>query len=198
MYGDTAWRPQSQFQPLQNFDAPSSYLSPVGQEKRPEQRLEDAFDEAAFERAFDTARMEMTQQELQATSTAQETDSDVTQKPIQRRDDVQNTNYHDHEGFEQGRSVYQPRIGSDAILEESFQQEEGYQPDREADELARTAGELLENLKHEDSAKFRKSAFLALMRQFRDKEVRVEGDRVVDVSEPPSGLVTVPAWSTTS
>lgn len=189
-YGGAAWRPQSQFQPLPNFDAPATYLSPVAQEKQPEQRLEDVFDEAAFERAFDAARMEMTQLELQATSTAQETKSDVTQKPMQEEDDdVLNTDHFDHEGFEQGQSNYQPRIGSDAILEESSKQEEDYQPDREADELARTAGELLENLKHEDSEKFQNSTFLALMRQLRDREVRVEGDQMVDVSDSPSGLV---------
>lgn len=187
-YSGAAWRPQSQFQPLSNFDASASYLSPVAQDKQPEQRLEDVFDEAAFERAFDVARMEMTQLESQATSTAQETIPDVAQKAIQEKDQVRNTNHFDHKGFEQGQNIYQPWIGSDAILVESFKQEADYKPDREADELARTAGELLENLKHEDSEKFQNSTFLALMRQLRDKEVRVEGDQMVDVSNSRPAL----------
>ena len=56
--------------------------------------------------------------------------------------------------------------------------------DHDADALARTAGELLDNMKHEDNPKFRKSNFLELMRQLRDREVHVEGDKIVDVGIP--------------
>lgn len=181
-YSGAAWRPQSQFQPLSNFDTSASYLSPIAQDKQPEQRLEDVFDEAAFERAFDTARLEMTQLESQATSKAQKTKPDVARKAVQEGDEVRNTSHFDHGDSEQGQNTYQPWIGSDVILVESFKQEADYRPDREADELARTAAELLENLKHENSEKFQNSTFLALMRQLRDKEVRVEGDQMVDVS----------------
>ena len=73
-------------------------------------------------------------------------------------------------------------IGSDAILDEASKQDEEHSPEWEADELARTAGQLLDNLKHEQSQKFQDSSFLSLMRQLRDKEVRVEGDNMVDVS----------------
>lgn len=54
----------------------------------------------------------------------------------------------------------------------------------EADELARTAGALLENVKSETSKKFQESSFLSLMRQLRDREVTVEGDKFVDVHSP--------------
>ncbi|MCJ1248425.1 hypothetical protein MMC30_005643 [Trapelia coarctata] len=181
-YSGAAWQAQSQFQPYSSLDAPTSYLSPIAQEKQPEQRLEDLFDEAAFERAFDAAKIEMTQLESHATSEAQEAKSNVAGKDLEELGEVRNMSQFDYDGFEQGQSIQQPKIGSDAILEESSKQEEDYQPDREADELARTAGQLLENLKHESSAKFQNSTFLALMRQLRDKEVRVEGDRMVDVS----------------
>ncbi|MCJ1404418.1 hypothetical protein MMC11_007643 [Xylographa trunciseda] len=76
------------------------------------------------------------------------------------------------------------KIGSDAILEEASKLQEEHDPTREADELARTAGQLLDNLKDEHSHKFQNSSFLALMRQLRDKEVRVEGDQMVDNTQP--------------
>jgi len=52
----------------------------------------------------------------------------------------------------------------------------------EADELSRTAGQLLESMKDEQGDKFANSTFLALMRQLRDREVRIEGDKMVEVS----------------
>ena len=177
-YNEAAWQPQSQFHPYTSHDAPAGYLSPISREKQPEQRLEDGFDEAAFERAFDAVKMEITQLESQAASEAQEAQLDVSEKPLERREDAPIQNSYDWlEG-----SISQPQIGSDAILQESSKQEENHQPDREADELARTAGQLLETLKHENSEKFQNSTFLALMRQLRDKEIRVEGDQMVDVS----------------
>ena len=52
----------------------------------------------------------------------------------------------------------------------------------DADGLARTAGELLDKVKHESNPKFQNSNFLSLMRQLRDREVHVEGDKIVNVS----------------
>ena len=57
------------------------------------------------------------------------------------------------------------------------------QPDVDA-ELAQTAGVLLDTVSDNQSEKFQQSSFLALMRQFRDHEVRVEGDKVVDANRP--------------
>lgn len=53
--------------------------------------------------------------------------------------------------------------------------------EEEADELSRTAGQLLETLATEQSQKFKESNFMALMRKLRDKEVRVEGGDMVEV-----------------
>ena len=66
------------------------------------------------------------------------------------------------------------------------QQEDRLRDEQEANELSYTAGQLLDNLKDEQSQKFKESSFLALMRQLRDKEVRVEGDKMVDVSKSKS------------
>lgn len=74
------------------------------------------------------------------------------------------------------------RIGSDIIIDEVSEREARGMDTNDADELARTAGQLLDNLKHDQSQKFQNSSFLSLMRQLRDREIQVEGDKLVDVS----------------
>ncbi|KJA20716.1 hypothetical protein HYPSUDRAFT_42780 [Hypholoma sublateritium FD-334 SS-4] len=68
---------------------------------------------------------------------------------------------------------------SSAVLQEQHQEPEPMSA-HEADELARTAGLLLENVKHEQNPKFQKSAFLGLMKQLRDGEVIVDGNKMVE------------------
>lgn len=82
--------------------------------------------------------------------------------------------------------VEQEIIGSDRILHQDEDQRADTQPHDEADDLARTAGQLLDSVRHDQSQKFQDSSFLALMRQLRDREVRIEGDRMVDVSTSSS------------
>lgn len=77
--------------------------------------------------------------------------------------------------------LYMPR-GSDQIINEARGKEHQQFGVNNEDELARTAGELLDNIKHEHSAKFKESKFLSFMGQLRDRKVRIEGDKVVDVS----------------
>lgn len=60
------------------------------------------------------------------------------------------------------------------------QQQELHRPQFDGDELARTAGQLIENLKHETNPKFQNSQFLGLMRQLRDGEVVVDGNKMVE------------------
>ena len=50
------------------------------------------------------------------------------------------------------------------------------------DEMAETAARLLDSVADNTSEKFRQSTFLELMRRLRDREVRVEGDKMVEVS----------------
>ncbi|KAF2804874.1 uncharacterized protein BDZ99DRAFT_480878 [Mytilinidion resinicola] len=76
-----------------------------------------------------------------------------------------------------GRNALQP-----------LQQEHGQQPRskeqtrNEQDQMAQTAGKLLESVADNTSEKFQKSTFLELMRRLRDHEVRVEGDKVVETN----------------
>ncbi|THH32280.1 hypothetical protein EUX98_g1915 [Antrodiella citrinella] len=49
----------------------------------------------------------------------------------------------------------------------------------DGDELARTAGLLVETVQHEENPKFKNSEFMGLMRQLRDREMVVEGNQMV-------------------
>lgn len=62
------------------------------------------------------------------------------------------------------------------------QQQQQDQPTQADDELAQTAADLLDKISHERSSKFQNSAFLGLMRKLADREVKVEGDKMVEVS----------------
>ena len=66
------------------------------------------------------------------------------------------------------------------VVEEPPKREEADQ-DKDNDDLSRTAGNLLTSLQDNQSQKFRESNFLALMRRLRDREVKVEGDGLVEV-----------------
>lgn len=66
------------------------------------------------------------------------------------------------------------------------QKEEQHQPRNDEDDMAETAGRLLERVADNSSEKFKNSQFLELMRRLRDREVRVEGDKMVEVSAQSS------------
>ena len=155
--------------PIHQRDA---ILSPVAQQKQPERQAEYIYDEAAFEQAFQDAKSAI---ELQ-------------HKDVQLDQDLYRT-------AEAGAKLKSPgvdnrlddkHIGSDRSLDEVEEKEDTHNDETDADELARTAGQLLENVKGDQSQKFQESSFLSLMRQLRDKEIRVEGDKLVDVSMPSS------------
>ncbi|KAF2686526.1 hypothetical protein K458DRAFT_298011 [Lentithecium fluviatile CBS 122367] len=81
-------------------------------------------------------------------------------------------------------------------LQQQRQQEQQQQPESEQqedqalrnddDEMADTAGRLLERVADNTSEKFQNSQFLTLMRKLRDREVKVEGDKMVEVSAQSS------------
>lgn len=55
-----------------------------------------------------------------------------------------------------------------------------YADPQERDELARTAGRLVSSVEHDQSAKFKQSNFLDLMRKIRDKQAGIQGDNIVE------------------
>ena len=139
---------------------PASMHSTITQQKQPaRQQIEGELDQEAMERAFEAVSMEQTQY-----TEAQSASVDMAKE------------------LGEMYPYEEIRIGSDRILDESMDTEEENNDKNDADELARTAGQLLDNIKHDQSQKFQQSSFLALMRQLRDREVHVEGDKLVNVS----------------
>ncbi|CAD6441524.1 7facf1ac-f920-491b-a552-7b1c9d017295 [Sclerotinia trifoliorum] len=136
----------------------------------------EAFDDAAFARAFDEAasaekeRAREQEQELEITRAQQETAIVSEQANADQKAE-----------FDLDRAesdlLNQAPLGADTIQDPAAATLE--ENTHATDALSRTAGELLSNVSDNQSDKFQNSQFLQLMRQFRDKEVTVEGDQVV-------------------
>ena len=141
---------------LNGFDLPST----VSRQRQTGTRIDRNYDQADMERAFELVSSE----QAEAVSSS---------PPIEPAHDL--VDMHSYEEI---------RIGSDTILGTEAQEEPKHESKDESNELARTAGQLLENVKHDHSQKFQNSNFLSLMRQLRDREVHVEGDKLVNVSPP--------------
>ena len=76
------------------------------------------------------------------------------------------------------------RIGSDSISYNDHKTTRtAEQNSRDADELARTAGRLLNSMAGETSSKFEQSQFLSLMRKIRDGQVVVRGDKFQEIDK---------------
>lgn len=71
----------------------------------------------------------------------------------------------------------------EAVTEQQREQEQDNHNPQIDEELARTAGQLLESVSHDTSQKFQDSVFLQLMRRLRDKELKVDGEHFVEVGE---------------
>ncbi|KAJ5081442.1 peroxin-20 Pex20-Penicillium chrysogenum [Penicillium alfredii] len=133
-------------------------------ESRPEaQAPMERFDESAFEAAFEQARADM---ELQGAEHA-------TQEELQQSFDEINESH--------ATVREEIRIGSDNIPATDKQNE--HERGHDADELARTAGQLLNSVSNNQSQKFQQSNFLALMRRIRDREVEVEGEEFRETAQ---------------
>ncbi|KAJ9647868.1 hypothetical protein H2199_001644 [Coniosporium tulheliwenetii] len=146
-------------------------VTSVAQGKQRQQEDEGTFDEAAFERAFEEAQAEMLQEEALSEQEAQ-------------------ADRFNHEELETLRHATNHLAAQDKS--ETARQLEDATKSRNDDELAATAGQLLESVSSNTSKKFQESQFLQLMRRLRDREVRVEGDKMVEVSlthSPPSHSV---------
>ncbi|KAH0558856.1 hypothetical protein GP486_004510 [Trichoglossum hirsutum] len=126
------------------------------------QQGDEIYDDAAFEQAFETANLEFAQQE----------DLESGRELL----------------GEEGPSAIDGRNSSVEVEAETEQKRQGEPGEEDSDELARTAGRLLDSVKDNQSQKFQESTFLSLMRRIRDREVRVEGDKMVEVGNIPSAI----------
>ena len=153
---------QPSFSPGIPSAAPTADSTHYPQEVAKEQQAPgETFDESAFEAAFEQARADL---ELHASDDGAREDSP-------RVDALQT------------ETTEEVKIGSDTIPQ--VDKEDKASTSAEADELARTAGQLLHSVSHDQSQKFQESNFLALMRRIRDREVQVDGDEFREVSTNP-------------
>lgn len=89
------------------------------------------------------------------------------------------------------------KIGSDALPYVERQDRTLDQDTRDADELARTAGELLNSVSHETNEKFQNSQFLQLMRQIRDREVEVQNNDLQHTGTTSKSALGTPQYDPT-
>jgi len=140
----------------------------------------EAFDEEAFARAFEEA----SKSEMEAREEFQER----SKSGIEFGQDVMI-----EESAERFLSATiespipnQARLGADLIHDPLSETQDRPQHE-DPDALARTAGQLLDSVRNNQSAKFQNSEFLELMRQLRDREVMVKGDNIVGTNDRGEG-----------
>ncbi|KAM3086815.1 hypothetical protein ACMFMG_000937 [Clarireedia jacksonii] len=162
--------PQSQFTPMQTGSSQS-------------QSQNEVFDDEAFARAFDEAAQAELSHEQEIHQTESTTSTQLHQQPQEEILLSESASkFMNEEPHEPWRVHDQAPLGADTILEDD--------PKQPPDALSRTAGQLLDSVRHNQSDKFQNSQFLQLMRQFRDREVVVEGDKLVDVGGGGAGAGT--------
>ncbi|KAL9116344.1 MAG: hypothetical protein Q9187_007132 [Circinaria calcarea] len=199
-YGGMIWQQrQSQLPEFYNLNPPTSSMA---QQNRPENAVDDTFDEVAFEKAFDAARMEIMDAEPKGMDSPADLGQTISAyaRTLEIQENIQS--FQPRDGDLVVGDINNPDLDNfdfDAFLQnstdlghnsgETTSEQSDRQGEADADELAKTAGQLLDSLKDERSQKFQQSNFLALMRQLRDKEVRVEGDKMVDVNVDVSILL---------
>ncbi|PYI10373.1 peroxin-20 [Aspergillus sclerotiicarbonarius CBS 121057] len=153
---------QSSFAP--HYPMHGAAFSSVQETTANQQPSAEAFDESAFEAAFEQAQTDMMLQEAETTQIHAEDIGEETDRVF-----AENT----EENI---------KIGSDTIPQTD--KDDAQAQVNDADELARTAGQLLDSVKHDQSQKFRESNFLALMRRIRDREVHIKGDEFRETPQP--------------
>jgi hypothetical protein len=147
----------------QSFNQPMGMSQSYQQPQAIHQEQAEVFDEEAFARAFDDAA----QSEIQVNDQLQEEQNVELDQEVATHESVEPL-------------IATDRLGADLIHDPLNDEQQDRQAQEDPDALARTAAQLLDSVKHDTSSKFANSQFLELMRQLRDKEVMVEGDKIVD------------------
>jgi len=166
--------------------------------------MAEQFDEAAFDRAFDMAREDMMadveqeqgqeqpmQEDQDLESMIERVEAATQQEATNMLNDVaqEDERYWRPEDTIHGsdvehRPLYEP------IHDEQRAAQDEQRQNHDDDQLAATAQELLEKVSHDQSDKFKNSQFLSLMRKLRDREVRVEGDQMVETTAASASSTT--------
>ncbi|RAL16612.1 protein pex20 [Aspergillus homomorphus CBS 101889] len=162
---------QPSFAPMYQMHGTSTYAPQATTAPQTTSAAGAAFDESAFEAAFAQASAAIVSQETE-TATATETLEEATAAAEEQT----------QQSPAPLEASEQIRIGSDTIPQSDKTNDPQTQA-HDADALARTAGQLVDSLKHDTSQKFRDSNFLALMRRIRDREVHIQGDEFQETSQ---------------
>lgn len=191
---------QSSFTPQQNIYG-------AGLQSKGKQPIQaEQYDETAFERAFDMAREDMmadVEQEQPMMQGDSSLESMVEQVEAATQQEATNMLNEVAQQAEQER-YWRPEDtihNSDVEYrpfghqQEESRQEDQQRPTQDDDALAATAQELLEKVSHDQSDKFKNSQFLSLMRKLADREIRVEGDKMVETTDVVSPTNTTSAQS---
>lgn len=164
-------------------------------------QVEEAFDEEAFEGAFDEAAKGEQANEarelqhspgwmnissgLDATENAQVGKSEMdTHQEMGLGQDIMLEESVERFMSSEQQIPEQARLGADLIHDPMSQENPQHE---DPDALARTAGQLLDSVRNNQSTKFQNSEFLELMRQLRDREVMVKGDNIVGTNDGNEG-----------
>ncbi|KAI6787374.1 hypothetical protein KC361_g9520 [Hortaea werneckii] len=193
---------QSQFAPQHQQPM---FGAGMQQGKGKEAVTDEIFDDAAFDRAFEQARDDMMDESqvgldgLQhSTEYRQDTSGELVDQ-IQREREIQ-------EQLQEMRPELSKGLQDPAIQEANALEDLAQQPDQMDDEkqenkgqdddaLAATAEELLNKVEHNKTDKFKNSQFLGLMRKLRDREVKVDGDQMVETTPSTSSSAAAAATS---
>ncbi|RDL41757.1 uncharacterized protein BP5553_01736 [Venustampulla echinocandica] len=169
-------------QHMGGFTSAQAQSSSMAQERQ----QEDVFDEAAFARAFEEAAQledEVAQQGLEAEQDDSQVDGIQEAASQQQQGQLGEEILLDKSAERLLESeetlTTQGLIGADQIHHPSGTNWQTQHQPQDHDALARTASQLLDNVQDDQSSKFQNSNFLRLMRQLRDKEVTVKGDKIV-------------------
>lgn len=155
--------------------------------------MAERFDEAAFERAFDMAREDMMADVEQEQPMQEDNNLEAMIERVEAATQQEATNMLNDVAQEaEQERFWRPEDtihGSDIEHQPDHQpmlqeerQDDQQRHTNDDDQLAATAQELLEKVSHDQSDKFKNSQFLSLMRKLRDREVRVEGDKMVETT----------------
>ncbi|KAM3418764.1 hypothetical protein BST61_g4737 [Cercospora zeina] len=187
-YGLTGY--QSQF-------AQPSYATPTYQSKGKAPVQAEQFDDAAFAAAFDQAHehlmadvAEAEETEQEQAPSAQELLEELEAEKLEAAVEEAATNILKEDGHDLDieemhpmASMHGADIEYDTMQTPIEDGQEQINQINDDDALAATAEELLEKVKHNQSDKFKNSQFLALMRRLKDREVKVEGDKMVETTD---------------
>lgn len=173
-----------------NFAQQQPSFGPSVQSKGKEP-VHEQFDEAAFEQAFEMAKDDMMadteilpghcEMVRDASMTREQGDAlleKLADKDAPMDDDIRKLI--DFNGELKGREFTEHLEAAEEVKTQEAEEQAQQTQAQEDDALAATAQELLEKVEHNQTDKFRNSQFLNLMRKLRDREMKVEGDKMVE------------------